>query len=151
MAFTVPATLPALPPYGLPPNVIRASYALNLIQTDAFVFATSRRQIAQFFQVAPLPAGFPATLATFAYNPLPTANGDLIIVGFGDSFDLTVSSLTSAVSANYVQGYPDAFTFTLSGVGSGLQDMEITISDLGGGSLTALFIFEASLTDAQLP
>lgn len=151
MAFTVPITLPGAPNYGLPPNVIRASYALNLIQTDAFVFATSRRQIAQLFNVDPLLGVAPVTLATFAYTPLPTANGDLIIAGFGEAFDLTVTSLTSAVSANYVQPGPDAFSFTLSGVGSGLQDMEITISDLGSGYLSGLFIFEASLTAGQLP
>ena len=53
MPFTVPNTLPALPAYGLPPNVIRASYALNLIQTDAFQFATSRRKVVNLFQVSP--------------------------------------------------------------------------------------------------
>lgn len=151
MAFTVPATLPASPPYGLPPNVIRASYALNLIQTDAFVFATSRRQIAQFFLVAPLPAGTPATLATFAYTPLPTANGDLLIIGYAENVDITVSSLTSSVSTLVSVGSPDVFTATLSGVGSGLQEMLVQVEDLGGGSLTALFLFEASLTAGQLP
>lgn len=151
MAFTVPNTLPALPPYGLPPNVIRASYALNLIQTDAFVFATSRRQIAQFFLVAPLPPGTPATLATFAYFPLPTANGDLLIIGYAENVEITVSSLTSAVSTLVTVGSNDVFSATLSGVGSGLQDMEVQVEDTGGGSLVALFIFEASLTAGQLP
>jgi 2-keto-4-pentenoate hydratase/2-oxohepta-3-ene-1,7-dioic acid hydratase in catechol pathway len=151
MAFSVPVTLPALPPYGLPPNVIRASYALNLIQTDAYQFATSRRKIANFFLVAPLPVGTPATLATFAYLPLPTANGQVRFIGYGENVKVTISSLTSAVSTLVSVGAPDIFSGTLSGVTSGLQEMQVEVDDQGGGSLAALFLFEASLTAGQLP
>lgn len=71
MGFSVPNTLPLLPAYGLPPNVIRASYALNLIQTDAFQFATSRRKVANLFTISPLPAGWRSWWQSFSIIPSP--------------------------------------------------------------------------------
>ena len=152
MGFSVPSTLPVTPAYGLPPNVIRASYALNLIQTDAFQFATSRRRVLNLFLLAPLPGGGSAARVADCYHlPLPTANGDLQIIFYGESVDVEVQSLTSSVTTTISAGSPDIYTGTLSGLGTAPQHLRVYVTDRGGGSIIALFIFEASLTAAQLP
>ena len=45
MGFTVPATLPALSPYLVPPNAIRGDALDTLLKRDRFLFATRRRLI----------------------------------------------------------------------------------------------------------
>lgn len=152
MGFSVPTTLPAAPAYGLPPNVIRASYALNLIQSDAFQFATSRRRILNLFTIAPLPGGgSPIVVADCYYLPLPSANGDLRVIFYAEAVDVEVVSVTSAVSVTISATSPDVYTGTLSGLTAADQHLRIYVTDTGGGSLIALFLFEASLTAGQLP
>ena len=152
MPFSVPATLPALPAYGLPPNVIRASYALNLIQTDAFQFATSRRKVANLFQVSPLPAGTEVVVAEFFYLPLPNSTGDLRIALYGGDVDVKVSSITSGVDVTLgVASAGDVEVRTLTGLSALKQLMQVAVTDLGSGYITGLFIYEDSLSAAQLP
>ena len=152
MGFSVPVTTPPPPAYGLPPNVIRASYALNLIQTDAFQFATSRRKVANLFNIDPLPGGGVETIvARFAYYPLPTANGDLLFAFVGANVDLKVKSLTAGLNVVVTAGAFDLYTGTLSGLTAATQQLEVLVTDRGAGSLAALFLFEASLTAGQLP
>ena len=152
MGFSVPATLPATPAYGLPPNVIRASYALNLIQTDAFQYATSRRKVCNLFTISPLPAGSQQPVAEFFYYPLPTANGSLEIVLFSEAVDVTITSLTSAVNVTLGGGgAADVHTGTLTGLTSVPQLMQIAVTDLGSGYLSGLFMYESSLTAGDLP
>jgi hypothetical protein len=152
MGFSVPSNLPAAPPYGLPPNVIRASYALNLIQTDAFQFATSRRKVCNLFTIAPLPGGgSEARVAEFIFYPLPTANGTLEIAFYGEAVELKVASLTDGLDVTISAGSPDVYSGQLTGLSNVPQLLRILVTDRGGGSLIALFIFEASLTAAELP
>jgi hypothetical protein len=151
MAFTVPATLPAAPPYGLPPNVIRASYALNLIQTDAFQFATSRRKVCNLFQISPLPAGSEVTVAEFLYYPLPTATGSLEIVLYGADVDVKLESLTSALSTVTTATTDNVYTNQLTGLTSAVQIMQIKVTDLGSGYIVGLFVFESALSAGSLP
>jgi hypothetical protein len=151
MAFTVPSTLPAAPAYGLPPNVIRASYALNLIQTDAFQFATSRRKVCNLFQISPLPAGSEVTVAEFLFFPLPTANGNLEIVLYGANVDVKLESLTSAVSTVTTATTDDVYTNALTGLTIFAQLMQIKVTDLGSGYIVGLFVFESALTAGDLP
>lgn len=152
MGFSVPTTLPAAPAYGLPPNVIRASYALNLIQSDAFQFATSRRRVLNLFTIAPLPGGgSPIVVADCYYLPLPAANGDLRVIFYAEAVDVEIYSPTSGVSVTISATSPDVYTGTLSGLTAGEQNLRLYVKDTGGGSLIALFLFEASLTAAQLP
>jgi hypothetical protein len=151
MAFTVPATLPAAPPYGLPPNVIRASYALNLIQTDAFQFATSRRKVCNLFQISPLPAGSFQRVAEFIFYPLPTANGSLEIVVYGESMDVRISNLTAGGNVTIPVGVADVYTGTLTGITSAATLIRVAVTDRGSGYLIGLFMFESSLTAGDLP
>jgi hypothetical protein len=152
MAFTVPNSLPALPAYGLPPNVIRASYALNLIQTDAFQFATSRRKVCNLFQVSPLPAGSEQRVAEFFYYPLPTSTGELRIVLYSEAVDVKISSLTAGVDVTLGGGgAADVHIGNLTGLGSVPQLMRVAVTDRGSGSLTGLFIYEDSLSAGDLP
>lgn len=151
MAFTVPNTLPALPAYGLPPNVIRASYALNLIQTDAFQFATSRRKVCNLFQISPLPAGSEVRVAEFFYYPLPTSTGSLEIVLYGESVDVKITSITTAVDVTIAATAPDVYTGTLTGLTSSAQLMRVAVTDRGSGYLVGLFAYESSLTAGDLP
>lgn len=152
MGFSVPSTLPAAPPYGLPPNVIRASYALNLIQTDAFQFASSRRKVCNLFTIDPLPGGGASTrVAEFAFYPLASSNGILQIAFYGAAMDLEVVSITDSVSVTITATAADVYTGQLTGLSAATQLIRILVTDNGGGSLTALFIFEASLTAGQLP
>jgi len=151
MGFSVPSTLPALPSYGLPPNVIRASYALNLIQTDAYQFATSRRKVANLFTIAPLPAGSEVRVAEFFYYPLPTSSGDLQIVLYGASVVVKVASITAGVDVEIATGSDDVYTATLTGVGTVPQLIRVAVTDRGSGYLIGLFIYEASLPAYLLP
>ena len=151
MGFSVPSTLPALPPYGLPPNVIRASYALNLIQTDAFQFATSRRKICNLFQISPLPAGSEVRVAEFIFYPLPTSSGDLHIVLYGAHVDVKVTSITAGVDVTIAAHSDDVYTGTLTGLGTIPQLMRVAVTDRGSGYLVGLFMHEASLSAGQLP
>ena len=151
MAFTVPNTLPALPPYGLPPNVIRASYALNLIQTDAFQFATSRRKVANLFQVSPLPAGSEVTIAEFFYYPLSNATGSLEIVLYGANVDVKIVSVTTGVDVTITAVSDDVYAGTLTGLTSVAQLMQVKITDGGSGYIVGLFVYESSLTAGDLP
>jgi len=151
MGFNVPATLPPAPPYGLPPNVIRASYALNLIQTDAFQFATSRRKVCNLFMISPLPAGAEARVAEFIYYPLGTSTGSLEIVLYSEAVDVKISSLTSSVDVTIVGGGPDVYTATLTGLTSVPQLMRVAVTDRGSGYLIGLFMYESSLSRSDLP
>jgi hypothetical protein len=151
MGFSVPSTLPPLPAYGLPPNVIRASYALNLIQTDAYQFATSRRKVCNLFQISPLPAGSEVTVAEFLFYPLPNSTGSLEIVIYGANLDVLVESLTSAVGTTVSAAASDGYTGTLTGLTSVAQIMQIKVTDQGAGYLVGLFIFESALTAGDLP
>ena len=151
MAFTVPATLPALPAYGLPPNVIRASYALNLIQTDAFQFATSRRKVVNLFQVSPLPAGSEQRIAEFFYYPLPNATGSLEIVLYGADVDVKITGVTAGVNVTIAAVADDVYTGTLTGLTSVPQLMQVKVTDQGSGYLAGLFMYESSLAAGDLP
>jgi hypothetical protein len=46
MGFTIPTNDPGAATYATPPNVIRASTVLNLVQQDRFTLATSSRLVA---------------------------------------------------------------------------------------------------------
>jgi len=152
MGFSVPNTLPTLPAYGLPPNVIRASYALNLIQTDAFQFATSRRKVCNLFTISPLPAGSEVRVAEFFYYPLGTSAGSLEIVLYSEAVDVKISSLTSGVDVTLGgSGAADVHTGTLTGLTSVPQIMRIAVTDLGSGYIVGLFMYESSLTAGELP
>lgn len=151
MGFSVPNTLPLLPAYGLPPNVIRASYALNLIQTDAFQFATSRRKVANLFTISPLPAGVEKLVAEFFYYPLPTSSGDLQIVLYGASVDVKVISQTAGVDVTISAASDDVYSGTLTGLGTAAQLMQVKVTDQGSGYLGGLFLYEDSLSVGQLP
>ena len=151
MGFSVPSTLPALPSYGLPPNVIRASYALNLIQSDAFQFATSRRKVANLFTISPLPAGSEARVAEFFYYPLPTSIGDLQTVLYGSRVVVKVLSITAGVDVEITTGADDVYTGTLTGLGTLPQLIRVAVTDRGSGYLVGLFLYEASLPAYLLP
>ena len=151
MPFSVPATLPALPAYGLPPNVIRASYALNLIQTDAFQFATSRRKVVNLFQVSPLPAGSEQRIAEFFYYPLPNATGSLEIVLYGADVDVKITGITAGVNVTIAAVADDVYTGTLTGLTSVPQLMRVAVTDQGSGYVVGLFMYESSLTAGDLP
>ena len=151
MGFDVPRYLPPAPPYGLPPNVIRASYALNLIQTDAFQFATSRRKVCNLFTISPLPAGAEARVAEFLFYPLPNATGSLEIVLYGAAVEVKITSLTSSVDVTIGGGGADVFTGTLTGLTSVPQLMQIAVTDQGSGYIVGLFMYETSLTAGDLP
>jgi hypothetical protein len=151
MAFTVPNTLPALPAYGLPPNVIRASYALNLIQTDAFQFATSRRKVCNLFNVSPLPAGSEERVAEFFYYPLPNATGSLEIVLYGANVDVKITGITAGVNVTIAAVADDIYTGTLTGLTSVPQLMRVAVTDQGSGYLVGFFMYESSLTAGDLP
>jgi len=157
MGFSVPSTLPTAPLYGLPPNVIRADYARNLVQTDAFQFATSRRNVCNLFTIAPVPGGgFETIVAEFIFYPLPTANGTLQIRFYGELLELRVTSLTDGLDVLISAPTLDVYSGQLTGLSNVPQLLQIAVTDTGGGtlpngSLIGLFIFEASLTAAQLP
>ena len=152
MGFSVPNTLPALPAYGLPPNVIRASYALNLIQSDAFQFATSRRKVCNLFTISPLPAGSEVRVAEFIFYPLPTSSGNLHIVLYGASVDVRIISLVSpGADVTIAASTDDVYTGTLTGLGTGSDLLRVLVTDRGSGYLVGLFMYEASLPAYLLP
>lgn len=154
MAFTVAATLPALSPYLVPPNAIRADAVDSLLQRDRFLFATRRRLIFSG-------GNFTTTSATyltpffFAARTSPVVTGNLWVVIAGVDVDvrldeyttsgsvtLSVSGGAFAVDAQRLGGITPSTTLAMS---LSVQTNSTT------GTLHGVYIIEEILAAGDLP
>ena len=153
MGFTVPSQLPALSPYLVPPNTIRADAVDSLLQRDRYLFATRRRLIFTG-------GAFDATLSTFvtpfffSARTSAVVTGNLWVVIAGNEVEVRVdefnvgATLTLGVSAGgfetnaqLLTGMPAATTLVMS----------ISVRSLGLGHLYGVYIIEEILAAGDLP
>ena len=153
MAFTVPATTPAMSPYLVPPNAIRGDAVNSLLQRDRYLFATRRRLIFTG-------GAFDATLSTFVTpfffaartSAVVTGNLWVVIAGnevevkvdefnFGATLTLGVSAGGFETNAQLLTGMPAASTLAIS----------LSVRATGAGNLFGVYIFEEILAAGDLP
>ena len=153
MAFTVPATTPALSPYLVPPNTVRGDAVNSLLQRDRYLFATRRRLIFTG-------GAFDATLSTFVTpfffaartSAVVTGNLWVVIAGnevevkvdefnFGATLTLGVSAGGFETNAQLLTGLPAASTLAIS----------LSVRSLGNGNLFGVYIIEEILAAGDLP
>jgi hypothetical protein len=153
MAFTVPATLPALSPYLVPPNTVRGDAVDSVLQRDRFLFATRRRLIFTG-------GAFDATSSTFVTpfffsartSAVVTGNLWVVIAGnevevkvdefnFGATLTLGVSAGGFETNAQLLTGMPAASTLAFS----------LSVRSLGAGNLYGVYIIEEILAAGDLP
>jgi hypothetical protein len=153
MGFTVPATLPPLSPFLVPPNAIRADAVDSVLQRDRFLFATRRRLIFTGGK-------FDATLGTFvtpfffSARTSAVTTGNLWVVIAGNEVEVKVdefnvgATLTLGVSvggfetnAQLLTGIPAATTLAIG----------LSVRALGAGNLYSAYIFEEILAAGDLP
>lgn len=153
MAFTVPAILPALSPYLVPPNTVRGDAVNSLLLRDRYLFATRRRLIFTG-------GAFDATLSTFVTpfffaartSAVVTGNLWVVIAGnevevkvdefnFGATLTLGVSAGGFETNAQLLTGMPAASTLAIS----------LSVRATGAGNLFGVYIFEEILAAGDLP
>ena len=153
MAFTVPATLPALSPYLVPPNTVRGDAVDSVLQRDRYLFATRRRLI---FTGGAFNATLPTFVTPFFFSARTSAvvTGNLWVVIAGDEVEVKVdefnvgASLTLTLTAGgfetnaqLLTGMPAASTLAIS----------LSVREVGHGNLYGVYIFEEILAAGDLP
>ena len=153
MAFTVPATLPALSPYVVPPNTVRGDAVDSILQRDRFLFATRRRLIFTG-------GAFDATLATFvtpfffSARTSAVVTGNLWVVIAGDEVEVKVdefnvgASLTLGVSAG---GFETNAQLLTGMTAATALSFSLSVRSLGAGNLFGVYIIEEILAAGDLP
>lgn len=154
MAFTVPATLPALSPYLVPPNTIRADAVDSVLQRDRFLFATRRRLIFTGGNFTTTSTAY-VTPFFFAARTSAVVTGNLWVViagidvdvkvdefNFGGTVSLSVSGGVFATDAQQLTAMPAASTLACS---VSVQTNSTT------GTLHGIYIFEEILAAGDLP
>lgn len=153
MAFTVAATLPALSPYLVPPNAIRADAVDSLLQRDRFLFATRRRLIFSG-------GAFDATISTFvtpfffAARTSPVVTGSLWVVIAGNEVEVRLDEYTTggSVTLGVSGGGFETNAQLLTGVTpSTTLAMSLSVRSLGAGTLHGVYIIEEILASGDLP
>ena len=154
MAFTVPATLPALSPYLVPPNTVRADAVDSVLQRDRFLFATRRRLI---FTAGSFTTTSPTYQTPFYFtartSAVVTGNLWVIIAGVdvdvrvdefnvGGSIGLVVSGGAFATDAKLLTGMTAATALSFS---VQVQTNSTT------GTMHGIYIIEEILAAGDLP
>ena len=153
MGFTVPATLPALSPYLVPPNTVRGDAVDSLLQRDRYLFATRRRLIFTG-------GAFDATLATFvtpfffAARTSAVVTGNLWVVIAGNEVEVRVDELLfgGSVALNLSAGGFEAGSELLTGMpAASTLAFSVSVRATGAGNLFGVYIFEEILAAGDLP
>lgn len=154
MGFTVPATLPTLSPYLVPPNTIRADAVNTILQRDRFLFATRRRLIFTGGNFTTTSTSY-VTPYFFAARTSAVITGNLWVIIAGVDVDVrvdeyavggsiggTVSGGLFATDAQLLTGMAPATTLNFS---VSVQTNSTT------GNLFGVYIFEEILAAGDLP
>lgn len=153
MGFTVPATLPALSPYLVPPNTVRGDAVDSVLQRDRFLFATRRRLI---FTGGTFDATLPTFVTPFFFSARTSAfvTGNLWVVIAGDEVEVQVvefnvgASLTLGVSAGGFETNAQLLTGMTAATPLAFS---LSVRSLGAGNLFGVYIIEEILAAADLP
>ena len=153
MAFTVPATLPALSPYLVPPNTVRGDAVDSLLQRDRYLFATRRRLI---FTGGAFDATSGTFVTPFFFSARTSAvvTGNLWVVIAGDEVEVKVdefnvgASLTLGVSAG---GFETNAQLLTGMTAATALSFSLSVRSLGAGNLFGVYIIEEILAAGDLP
>ena len=153
MAFTVPATLPALSPYVVPPNTVRGDAVDSILQRDRFLFATRRRLI---FTGGAFDATSGTFVTPFFFSARTSAvvTGNLWVVIAGDEVEVKVdefnvgASLTLGVSAG---GFETNAQLLTGMTAATALSFSLSVRSLGAGNLFGVYIIEEILAAGDLP
>jgi hypothetical protein len=151
MGFAVPSTYPGATLYATPPNVIRASTMLNLIERDRYVYAYSRRLVASCSQFTTTSAV--AQLAYFgSFKSAPNSTGKYWVCASGDNVNVGIQVNAGAVA--YALATPftvDAALVNGSTSPSTWYNFQVLAQTIvaGTGTLFGVYIVEERL--ASLP
>lgn len=96
MGFTIPANDPGAAQYATPPNVIRASTALQLVQQDRFTLATSSRLIASCSRVVKSTAASVVYAGQFVTSKYCTGNVWVCATGSNANVSVQVNAGVTA-------------------------------------------------------
>ena len=153
MPFTVPATLPALSPYLVPPNTVRGDAVDSVLQRDRYLFATRRRLI---FTGGAFDATSVTFVTPFFFSARTSAvvTGNLWVVIAGDEVEVKVdefnvgASLTLGVSAGGFETNAQLLTGMTAATALAFS---VSVRSLGNGNLFGVYIIEEILAAGDLP
>ena len=153
MAFTVPATLPALSPYLVPPNTVRADAVDSVLQRDRYLFATRRRLI---FTGGAFDATSGTFVTPFFFSARTSAvvTGNLWVVVAGNEVEVEVSEVTSGslITLTLSAGGFETEARLLTGITAATTLLfTLSVRSLGAGNLYGVYIIEEILAAGDLP
>jgi len=153
MGFTVPATLPPLSPFLVPPNAIRADAVDSVLQRDRFLFATRRRLI---FTGGKFDATTGSFVAPFFFSARTSAvtTGNLWVVITGNEVEVKVNEFNFAASVSIMlsAGGFESGSELLTGIpAASTLAMSISVRSIGAGNLYSVYIIEEILAAGDLP
>jgi hypothetical protein len=153
MGFTVPATLPPLSPFLVPPNAIRADAVDSVLQRDRFLFATRRRLI---FTGGKFDATTGSYVTPFFFSARTSAvtTGNLWVVAAGSEVQIRVDEFNfgASMSLNLSAGGFESNADLMTGIpAASTLAMSISVQSTGAGNLYSVYIFEEILAAGDLP
>lgn len=153
MAFTVPATLPALSPYVVPPNTVRGDAVDSILQRDRFLFATRRRLI---FTGGAFNATLPTFVTPFFFSARTSAvvTGNLWVVVAGDEVEVKVDEFNVGASLTlgvYGGGFETNAQLLTGMTAATTLAFSLSVREVGHGNLYGVYIIEEILAAGDLP
>lgn len=153
MAFTVPATLPALSPYVVPPNTVRGDAVDSILQRDRFLFATRRRLI---FTGGAFNATSSTFVTPFFFSARTSAvvTGNLWVVIAGDEVEVKVDEFNVGASLTlgvYGGGFETNAQLLTGMTAATTLAFSLSVREVGHGNLYGVYIIEEILAAGDLP
>lgn len=153
MGFTVPATLPALSPYLVPPNTVRGDAVDTILQRDRFLFATRRRLI---FTGGAFNATSSTFVTPFFFSARTSAvvTGNLWVVIAGDEVEVKVDEFNVGASLTlgvYGGGFETNAQLLTGMTAATALAFSLSVREVGHGYLYGVYIIEEILAAGDLP
>jgi len=154
MGFVVPGTLPALSPYLVPPNAVRADALDTVLKRDRFLFATRRRLIFSGGNFTTTATTF-VTPYFFAARTSAVVTGNLWVVIAGVDVDVNVDEFnvggTVSLSVSGGGFATDAQLLTGMTASTTLACSVSVQTNATTGTLHGIYIIEEILAAGDLP
>jgi hypothetical protein len=150
MGFPIPIADPGPPLYGQPPDNIRSSTLVGLLERDRYIYAYSRRCLVKVGGVV-AEVGAPVGIRGGYCRTSSIVTGNLIVVatGFDCTFALQIGA--NAVAITLGAGF-DSYRALKLGWVTGGAVLPFAITLYGSpGRLYGLAVYEQRLDEADLP
>jgi hypothetical protein len=150
MGFPIPIVDPGPPLYAQPPNDIRSSTLVGLLERDRFIYAYSRRCLVKLGGRF-ADTGSPVTIGAGFCRASPIVTGNVIVVATG--FDCTFALQIGANAVSITLGGPfDSYRALRTGWLAPNVGYPFAVSLVGSpGRLYGLSVYEQRLDEADLP